>query len=177
FTEVIQERILEKQIKKIYIAYDADAAGDKGAASVYQKLKDKGIEIYRVLLPLGMDVNEVAVRSEEVQDTLLGLLGESVPLTEEEQRPQYKELFSIETNLSTPRPQEPLLTSEGLAALTDSGTGIQPEVKVTKEEVEVKFGERTYLAKGLYRNASLETLKVTLKVSQGERYHVDNVDL
>lgn len=177
FTEVIQERILEKQIKKIYIAYDADAAGDKGAASVYQKLKDKGILIHRVLLPLGMDVNEVAVRSEEVQDTLLGFLEESVPLTEEELIPRTKEIFSIETSLSTPRPQEPLLTSEGLAALTVSGTQIQPEVKVTKEEVQVNFPERTYLAKGLFRNANLETLKVTLKVSQGERYHVDNVDL
>ncbi|AXR64083.1 CHC2 zinc finger domain-containing protein [Leptospira mayottensis] len=178
FTEVIQERILEKQIQKIYIAYDADAAGDKGAASVYQRLKDKGILIHRVLLPLGMDVNEVAVRSEEVQDTLLGLLEESVPLTEEEQSPRIQEFFPIETTLSTARPQEPLLTSEGLAALTASQTQTQPEVKVTKEEVQVDFPERTYLAKGLFRNnASLETLKVTLKVSQGERYHVDNVDL
>ncbi|WP_082281567.1 CHC2 zinc finger domain-containing protein [Leptospira kirschneri] len=175
FTEVIQERILEKQIQKIYIAYDADAPGDKGAASVYQKLKDKGILIHRVLLPLGMDVNEVAVRSEEVQDTLLGLLEESVPLTEEELIPRIQETFSDLPNLSTPRPEEPLLTSEGLSALTVSQT--QPEIKVTKEEVQVNFPERTYLAKGLFRNANLETLKVTLKVSQGERYHVDSVDL
>ncbi|MDI7212100.1 CHC2 zinc finger domain-containing protein [Leptospira santarosai] len=174
FTEVLFERIQEKQIRKIYIAYDADAAGDKGAASVYLKLKDKGIEIHRVLLPLGMDVNEIAVRSEEVQDTLLGLLEESVALTQEELTPQYKEIFAFETNA---RPQEPLLTSEGLSALVESGTGTQAEVKVTKDEVSVNFGERTYLAKGLYRNASLETLKVTLKVSQGERYHVDSLDL
>ncbi|WP_155722446.1 toprim domain-containing protein, partial [Leptospira weilii] len=175
FTEVIQERILEKQIKKIYIAYDADMAGDKGAVSVYQKLKDKGIEIYRVLLPLGMDVNEVAVRSEEVQDTLFGLLEESVRLTEEELTPQYKEMSALETNV---RPQEPLLTSEGLSTLVEPRPQTQPEVRITKEEVEVNFPERTYLAKGLFRNyPSLETLKVTLKVSQGERYHVDTVDL
>ncbi|EMM70908.1 toprim domain protein [Leptospira weilii str. 2006001855] len=175
FTEVIQERILEKQIKKIYIAYDADMAGDKGAVSVYQKLKDKGIEIYRVLLPLGMDVNEVAVRSEEVQDTLFGLLEESVRLTEEELTPQYKEMSALETNV---RPQEPLLTSEELSTLVEPRSQTQPEVRITKEEVEVNFPERTYLAKGLFRNyPSLETLKVTLKVSQGERYHVDTVDL
>ncbi|WP_061217340.1 CHC2 zinc finger domain-containing protein [Leptospira interrogans] len=176
FTEVLQETILEKQIQKIYIAYDADMAGDKGAASVYQKLKDKGIEIYRVLLPLGMDVNEIAVRNEEVQDTLLGLLEESVTLTEEELTRGYKKIFSVETNLSSAQPQEPLLTSEGLSALVESQS--QPEVKITKEEVEVKFPERTYVAKGLFRNnVSLETLKVTLKVIQGERYHVDTVDL
>ncbi|TQE70263.1 CHC2 zinc finger domain-containing protein [Leptospira noguchii] len=176
FTEIIQERILETGIQKIYIAYDADMAGDKGAASVYQKLKDKGITIFRVLLPLGMDVNEIAVRNEEVQDTLFGLLEESVILTQEELMPQYKEMFSVETNLSTTRPQEPLLTSQELTALVESQP--QPEVKITKEEVEVNFPERTYLAKGLFRNyPSLETLKVTLKVAQGDRYHVDNVDL
>ncbi|AVV51922.1 CHC2 zinc finger domain-containing protein [Leptospira santarosai] len=173
FTEVIQERILEKQIKRIYIAYDGDAAGDKGAASVYLKLKDKGIEIHRVLLPLGMDINEVAVRSEEVQDTLLGLLEESVALTEEEQRPQIKNAFELEPS-STTRPEIPL--TEGLTFLAAIPTQTQPEVKVTKDEVEVRFPERTYVTKGLFRN-TVEALKVTLKVIRGDRYHVDTVDL
>ncbi|RHX82928.1 CHC2 zinc finger domain-containing protein [Leptospira stimsonii] len=177
FTETLFERILEKQTRKIYIAYDADAPGDKGAASVYQKLKDKGILIHRVLLPLGMDVNEVAVRSEEVQDTLLGLLEESVALTEGMLTPQSTNAFEVGATSSITRPENPLLTSEGLSSLVESQTQTQPEVKFTKEEVSVNFGERTYLAKGLFRNASLETLKVTLKVAQGDRYHVDNVDL
>ncbi|OLY64816.1 CHC2 zinc finger domain-containing protein [Leptospira santarosai] len=175
FTEVIQERILEKQIKRIYIAYDGDAAGDKGAASVYRKFKDQGIEMYRVLLPLGMDINEVAVRSEEVQDTLLGLLEESVALTEEEQRPQIKNAFLFaEPTFSTTRSQE--APTEGLTSLAVIQTGTQPEVKVGKDEVEVRFPERTYVTKGLFRN-TVETLKVTLKVIRGERYHVDTVDL
>ncbi|WP_254865710.1 toprim domain-containing protein [Leptospira santarosai] len=174
FTEVIQERILENQIKRIYIAYDGDAAGDKGAASVYRKFKDQGIEMYRVLLPLGMDINEVAVRSEEVQDTLLGLLEESVALTEEEQRPQIKNAFELEPTFSTTRSQE--APTEGLTSLAVIQTGTQPEVKVGKDEVEVRFPERTYVTKGLFRN-TVETLKVTLKVIQGERYHVDTVDL
>ncbi|ONF77776.1 DNA primase, partial [Leptospira santarosai serovar Bananal] len=175
FTEVIQERILENQIKRIYIAYDGDAAGDKGAASVYRKFKDQGIEMYRVLLPLGMDINEVAVRSEEVQDTLLGLLEESVALTEEEQRPQIKNAFLFaEPTFSTTRSQE--APTEGLTSLAVIQTGTQPEVKVGKDEVEVRFPERTYVTKGLFRN-TVETLKVTLKVIRGERYHVDTVDL
>lgn len=178
FTETLFERILEKQTRKIYIAYDADAAGDKGAASVYQRFKDKGILIHRVLLPLGMDVNEVAVRSEEVQDTLLGLLEESVALTEEGLTPQRENTFAVEPVANPTRSEEPLLTSEGLSSLAVSGTGTQPEIKITKEEVSVNFGERTYISKGLFRNnASMETLKVTLKVAQGERYHVDAVDL
>ncbi|WP_017862815.1 CHC2 zinc finger domain-containing protein [Leptospira santarosai] len=175
FTEVIQERILERQIKRIYIAYDGDAAGDKGAASVYRKFKDQGIEMYRVLLPLGMDINEVAVRSEEVQDTLLGLLEESVQLTQEELAPQTKDSFLFaESTFSPARSQD--APTEGLTSLAAIPTQTQPEVKVTKDEVEVRFPERTYVSKGLFRN-TVETLKVTLKVIQGERYHVDTVDL
>ncbi|AXR62011.1 CHC2 zinc finger domain-containing protein [Leptospira mayottensis] len=205
YTEELHQRILEKRISKIYIAYDGDTAGDKGAMSLYERFKKEEVELYRVRFPLNVDANEYALQSEQRQDALLQLLERSVKLTqenttqepkrrtvakeeptersEEELTPQYKELFPIEI---TPRPQEELLTAEGLTALNENGEEnsppsqiqIQPEVKIFKEEVEVKFPERTYLAKGLYRNnASLETLKVTLKVSQEERYHVDNVDL
>ncbi|MDI7226992.1 DNA primase, partial [Leptospira santarosai] len=144
--------------------------------SVYRKFKDQGIEMYRVLLPLGMDINEVAVRSEEVQDTLLGLLEESVQLTQEELAPQTKNAFELESTFSPARPEEALLPTEGLTFLAAIPTQTQPEVKVTKDEVEVRFPERTYISKGLFRN-TVETLKVTLKVIQGDRYHVDTVDL
>ncbi|WP_061298393.1 CHC2 zinc finger domain-containing protein [Leptospira borgpetersenii] len=167
YTEELHERIIEREIRRVYISYDGDGAGDKGAKRVHLKLKEKGITTYRVMLPLGMDVNEVAVRSEEPQDTLIRLLEESPVYGEED---YDKEGGNKKQTIEA-------------AALNENGeensppSQIQPEVKITKEEVEVKFPERTYLAKGLFRNASLETLKVTLKVIQGERYHVDNVDL
>ncbi|EKR62707.1 putative DNA primase [Leptospira weilii str. 2006001853] len=175
YTQELHQRILEKGIERVYIAYDGDGAGDKGAKSVHLKLKKEGIITYRVTLPLGMDVNEVAVRSEEPQDTLLRLLEESPVYGEEDLETKEKERSKGQA-------------ASEWAALNEKGEynppqietkqEDQPEIKITKEEVEVTFPERTYLAKGLYRNnASLETLKVTLKVNQGERYHVDNVDL
>ncbi|MCL8268673.1 CHC2 zinc finger domain-containing protein [Leptospira weilii] len=174
YTQELHERILEKGIEKIYISYDGDGAGDKGAKNVHLKLKSEGITTYRVLFPLGMDVNEVAVRSEEPQDKLLRLLEESPLYGEEDfetrqQKPERAidaaaEGISLKENGEENTPPYPTKQED------------QPEIKITKEEVEVNFGERKYLAKGLFRN-TLETLKVTLKVSQKERYHVDTVDL
>ncbi|EKR62734.1 putative DNA primase [Leptospira weilii str. 2006001853] len=173
YTEELHQRILEKGIERVYIAYDGDGAGDKGAKSVHLKLKREGIATYRVTLPLGMDVNEVTVRSEEPQDTLLRLLEESPVYGEEDLETKEKERGQREA------------TTEGIS-LNENGEANtppyqtkqedQPEVKITKEEVEVNFGERRYISKGLFRN-TLESLKVTLKVIQGERYHVDTVDL
>ncbi|AXR66856.1 CHC2 zinc finger domain-containing protein [Leptospira mayottensis] len=168
YTEELHQRIIEREIRRVYISYDGDGAGDKGAKKIHLKLKEKEITTYRVMLPLGMDVNEVAVRSEEPQDTLIRLLEESPVYGEEDyDKEGGNKKQTIEAAASIENGEENSPPSQ-----------TQPEVKITKEEVEVKFPERTYLAKGLYRNnASLETLKVTLKVSQGERYHVDNVDL
>ncbi|EKR99372.1 DNA primase catalytic core, N-terminal domain protein [Leptospira mayottensis 200901122] len=68
YTEELHQRIIEREIRRVYISYDGDGAGDKGAKKIHLKLKEKEITTYRVMLPLGMDVNEVAVRSEEPQD-------------------------------------------------------------------------------------------------------------
>ncbi|ULH27605.1 CHC2 zinc finger domain-containing protein [Leptospira weilii] len=169
YTEELHQRILEKGIERVYIAYDGDGAGDKGAKSVHLKLKKEGVTTYRVMIPMGMDVNELAMRSEEPQDTLLRLLEESPVYGEEELETKGKkevaaDRISLNENGEENTPQYQAKQEE------------QPEIKITKEEVEVKFGERRYISKGLFRN-TLESLKVTLKVIQGERYHVDNVDL
>ncbi|EKR62080.1 putative DNA primase [Leptospira weilii str. 2006001853] len=170
YTEELHQRIVEKGIKRVYIAYDGDAAGDNGTKSVNLRLKQERVTVYRLNLPFGMDINEIALRSEDKQDALLRLIEESQVYVEgnetETQNPKK------ETTIA--EKESALITSEELRLL--SVTVEQPEAKVGKEEVEVKFPERTYLAKGLFRN-TLETLKVALKVNQGERYHVDNVDL
>ncbi|ULH27676.1 CHC2 zinc finger domain-containing protein [Leptospira weilii] len=194
YTEELHERILEKGISKIYIAYDGDAAGDKGAMSLYERFKKEKVALYRVRFPLNVDANEYALQSEQSQDALLQLLERSVKLTEGNTILETKRIsiqkeettgltleedFEEERTEAAPREESPQIhpmPPEEQNALTNrQGQG---EIKISKEEVEVKFPERTYLAKGLYRNnASLETLKVTLKVNQGERYHVDTVDL
>jgi DNA primase catalytic core len=48
--------------KRVYIAYDADEAGNKAAAKLAEELIETGVECFRVEFPKGMDANEYALK-------------------------------------------------------------------------------------------------------------------
>ncbi|MGH8017450.1 MAG: toprim domain-containing protein, partial [Opitutaceae bacterium] len=50
-------------------------------------------------------------------------------------------------------------------------------VKNAPEEIVLVLGEREWRVRGLGKNAGFESLKVTLRVAHGERWHLDNFDL
>lgn len=56
-----QTAVQEHGIRRVLIAFDADPAGDKGAKTLAAELATVGVQSYRVELPPGSDVNEVAV--------------------------------------------------------------------------------------------------------------------
>ncbi|MGH8021930.1 MAG: DNA primase, partial [Opitutaceae bacterium] len=49
--------------------------------------------------------------------------------------------------------------------------------KNAPEEIILALGERMWTVRGLAKNAAFESLKVTLRVACGERWHLDNFDL
>lgn len=65
-----QQAVLEHGIARVLIAFDADTAGDAGAKTLAAELATVGVECYRVELPRGADVNEVAVAAKNPTDAL-----------------------------------------------------------------------------------------------------------
>ncbi len=65
-----QAAVVEHGIRRVLIAFDADTAGDKGAKALASELAAAGVESYRVELPSGTDVNEVAVDAKVPSETL-----------------------------------------------------------------------------------------------------------
>jgi len=61
-------------IKRVYIAYDRDEAGDKAAAKLAEQLMEMGIECFRVQFPKGMDANEYALKTQPAAKALGVLL-------------------------------------------------------------------------------------------------------
>ena len=47
----------------VLIAFDADDAGDRGATQLAESLAESGVETFRVQLPRGTDVNQIAVEA------------------------------------------------------------------------------------------------------------------
>ncbi|HYA16775.1 MAG TPA: CHC2 zinc finger domain-containing protein [Bryobacteraceae bacterium] len=60
-------------VKRVYLAYDRDAAGDQAASALADELMASGIECFRVLFPKGMDANEYA-RTTQPAAKALGVL-------------------------------------------------------------------------------------------------------
>lgn len=65
-----QQAVVEHGVRRVLIAFDADTAGDTGAKTLAAELAAVGIESYRVELPRGADVNEVAVGAKNPTDAL-----------------------------------------------------------------------------------------------------------
>ncbi|MBC2593528.1 toprim domain-containing protein [Ruficoccus amylovorans] len=71
------EQIAEAGVRKVMLAYDADKAGDEGASKAAGLLRKRGILSYRLQLPEGMDVNSVAMESEDPGNELNRLVRDS----------------------------------------------------------------------------------------------------
>jgi DNA primase catalytic core len=60
--------------RRVYIAYDADEAGNKAAAKLAEELIGSGLECFRVEFPKGMDANEHALLTKPAAKSLGVLL-------------------------------------------------------------------------------------------------------
>jgi len=69
-TEEILEAIVSSGAKVVRIAFDRDEAGDRGAVKLAERLARRGLEVYRVVFPRGMDANEYARKVQPAQRSL-----------------------------------------------------------------------------------------------------------
>ena len=70
FTSAHRDAFARHGVARVLLAYDHDAAGDTAAATLAAELMAGGIECFRVVLPLGADVNDVATAATNPRDAL-----------------------------------------------------------------------------------------------------------
>jgi DNA primase catalytic core len=70
FTDEHHEALQAYNIERVLIAYDRDAAGDKAAAKLADRLLAEGIGCWRVVFPHGMDANELALKVTPARQSL-----------------------------------------------------------------------------------------------------------
>lgn len=73
-TDDIVAALTDHGIRRVLVAYDRDAAGDKGAAAAAERLAPLGIGVYRVMFPKGMDTNAYALAVTPAAKSLGALL-------------------------------------------------------------------------------------------------------
>jgi DNA primase catalytic core len=168
FTDDHRKAFSRHGISRLLIAYDHDRAGDGAAITLASELTEAGIECFRVPLPYGKDLNEVATSSSSPADELSTLVrsarfvGKGKPASRAPAAIPAPKAAPAVTPLPEPAVPEP--------------AAIAP-VPARHDELSLETNGRRYRVRHVPASPTPGSLKVNLMVSAGERFHLDVVDL
>lgn len=186
FTDAHLTALQRYGTQRVLIAYDRDAAGERGAVKLAETLLAAGIECWRIQFPKGMDANEYALKVTPAAKALGIAIRKAVWLGKGKEPTRAAVTFSEvvpaqavvsslvalaakeeAVTLSTTMPATPLPPAPASEALA----------QVRDHEIVLTFGERRYRVRGLTKNLAYEVLKVNVMVTIGERFFVDTFDV
>jgi DNA primase catalytic core len=194
FTEDMLAAFQRHGIKRVLIAFDADAAGTAAAEKLAPRLRAEGFECYRCRFPTGLDANAYALAVKPASQALglvirqaewLGhgaapkrtvrgaVASESpaiaaLPLAAASSPTPVREGMHVE-NAPSPLPALP-------AYRVPPSEAVLP-VEIDAKELRLTLGDRHYTVRGIEKNVSYEQLKVWLRAGCGNVVHVDTVEL
>ena len=197
FTKDHQEAFDRHGIKRVLIAYDHDAGGDRAADKLARELIEGGIECFRIVFPRGIDANELAVTSTNPTDALGRVIRSAkwigkpkatfrqappVPVTPtpenqtaatKEQAPPPGDVFSLAADDADP-----------LTSPVPSFAQVEAEVETkSDDELQLTIGDRRWRVRGLSKVTSFDLLKVNVLVARLDMhgnttdFHIDTLDL
>jgi DNA primase len=200
FTAEHRTTVQRLGIERLLIAYDADEAGDRAAEALAHELAPHGIACVRLVFPRGLDANAYALTVASPAEAFGTLLRTAVPIgpSPAPRRPRSIAPSPASDAETTPAASlsssslensAPVESDLSLAAersnVADAGDVLPPpEAPPTPappgpgaDDLGVTLGDREYRVRGLGRNLSYDSLKVTLRVARGARLYLDTLDL
>ncbi len=162
FTDELFEALVSNKVQTVKLAYDADDAGNKAAERDEKRLAAVGIEVYRIRLPHGMDVNEYASKVNAPYPALHALIKSAEPLFTQSQP-------------ATPKSRAEAGAPSSLVALAaKKEAALTPEAQIEQrgDYRFLKLGPREYRVGGLEKNNSLEVMKIALRLRRDEDFHL-----
>lgn len=206
FTDDLLAAFKTHGTERVLIAYDRDAAGDKAAQKLAERLMGEGLECWRIQFPHGMDANEYALKVTPANRSLgvairkaLWLGKGEAPRRDVDREPlvaAYVEPVAAAGDGASADPAVEAVSVEpaasplaaALAAKEESVPVMLPaspvapapqetHAEVRENEVVMALGDRRWRVRGLAKNLSYDVLKVNVLVARGERLHVDTLDL
>ena len=145
--------------ERILVAFDRDDAGEKAAAELAPRLAEAGIDVSRILFPKGMDANEYAKRVTPAEESL-GVAIRAAQFVAKGRRAAV-----------------PVSEAPPLAAPPEPPPAAEGALRALGEEVEYQAGDRQYRVRGLSKNLSYDTMRLSVRVARGDKLHVDTFDL
>ena len=182
-------RFLERGIECLRVQFPPGHDANSYALAVTPPEKSLGV-LLRSALPLG-DARRVAAPSAPAPSSLAAKAAsvaapafaeptadkEPVPASEEKAPPQEAAREKTSEASALPPAAATIFQAALNAATVAVAASPVAVVKNEPEEIVLALGERIWTVRGLAKNAGFESLKVTLRVACGERWHLDNFDL
>ena len=205
FTEELENALVLAKTERVFIAFDRDEAGERGAAKVAERLMARGVDCRRVLFPHGQDANEYARKVQPADKALSVLLNAAQWLGRGGSAATPNGSGTLPPLAPAPSSLAARLAAPVSAGVTLPTLPTQPE-EAAKEKVAttplpantpaaavlVAQGEhwvltldgREYRVGGLEKTLGADGLKVALRLKVGSesaggapRFHLDTLDL
>ena len=204
FTKDHKAAFAKHGVERVYLAYDADDAGNGAAAKLAAELMEGGVECFRVQFPKGMGANEYARKVQPAAKSLGVLLRRaegrgrgarpSVAVAEVVAAAEEKQATKGETLDEEPEPERCAPLEQSAESVLPSAAVLPPSiapqtssqidvpVELRGEDVLIRLGDREYRVRGLGKNTSADLLRVNLRVlstnPEGDvALHVDTLEL
>ena len=186
-------------VKRVRLAYDADEAGNRAAEREAARFAAQGIECLRIKFPWGLDANEYARKMSPAAKALEVAIRAAEPMGGRSRRPEVRAQKAEKPEGETPVAHigEHACSSSSLAASLAAGRSMAaneeeasalrpsagslapcpPTLERLGDYRVLTLGSRQYRVGGLEKNNSLEVMKIALRLRQGDRFHLDTLDL
>ena len=168
--------------RDVFVAFDADAAGDAAASTRCDQLIAAGYTAYRVQFAPGMDANDTlrgAGGDEALRAAIRGAVWVGgAPRVVVPAMPAVV----VATAAAKDEATAPVAAAASFAAPAAPSAPSPVAVAVGDgDELMAVLGTRAYRVRGLSRNRTPDVLRINLRVAvdtaEGERFHVDTLDL
>jgi len=198
FSEDMLQAVKAAGIERVLIAFDRDAAGERGAEALAERLVAADMEALRVQFPRGMDANEYARKLQPAHQALglvlrqarwMGRGAGDTDAAAEEEKPA-SEPMPVPVPVADAAPVPPAPAPEvpvppSLAAeleprepASDDGPA-DTSTDAPGDELHLHLGACQWRVRGWRKNTSPEQMRVNLQVHHDAEggYHVDTLDL
>lgn len=165
YTRIHTELFKQNQTKEIYICFDRDEAGKEGAEKLSLLLKEKGLDVFNVQLPVGEGLAPSLTFDDKVDiNSFFSLTADAASI--------FERLLKEANSRSSIRSDKIVKHEQRLYEKTDTGFVVQYEARrydvrgVVKDNIKLKATIKAIVGAGL---APAQEVK--------SRFHLDTVDL
>src|SRR3990172_7820180 len=175
YTKLHLELFAQNQTKEIYICFDRDEAGKDGAEKLSLLLKEKGLDVFNMQLPVGEGLAPSRMLDDKVDiNSFFSLTADAASI--------FERLLKEANPRSSIHSDKIVKHEQRLYEKTDPVFIVQYEPRrydvrgVVKDNIKLKATIKSVQSSGV-QSSGVETLNSSNSINSKTRFHLDTVDL